>query len=63
MTEGREPEYGRLVDALSLVDVVNGSVRRDGALYWEAGKPIRLGNAEVLNDVVLDEWVGRPTVE
>lgn len=60
LAEGGGALDGGLVDARGLVDVVGAAVRGDAA---EAGGARgRVVGAEVLDDVVLDERVGRPAV-
>jgi len=61
LVEGRSPNDGWLVDALGLVDIVYRSVGGDGAFGRGAGGGV-IG-AKVLDDVVLDERIGRPTVD
>src|SRR5688572_26845062 len=50
---------GGLVDLLVLVDVVRAAVAADRA-HVRSGRPV---GAPAIDDVVLDEWVPRPTIE
>jgi hypothetical protein len=54
------PLDGRLIDALSFVDVIGSSITSEGTLEREAGAGIV--RAKVLDDVVFNERTGCPTV-
>jgi hypothetical protein len=61
LVEGRSALDRGLVDTRTLVDVVRGTIRCDCALVCErAGRVVC---AKVLEDIVLDERVGGPTVD
>lgn len=60
LVECRSALDRRLVDARALVDVVRAPIGGDGALVSEPAGGVVC--ADVLEDVVLDEWVRRPSV-
>lgn len=62
LVEGRRTDDGGLVHAQGLVDVVRSPVGGDGAQLFR-GASGRVISAEGLNDVVLDEGIGDPTVD
>lgn len=61
LVERRGALDGRFVHALRLVNVVGSAVRGDRALL--GGARGRVVGTEALDDVVLDERVGGPTVD